>query len=132
VRKIAQMVQGRGGDAGPADRPNRTETFQPEEVSGAIPISRLCSSGCDGSTRSRRDNTDHKATAAAALPIGAGVSGRLASAHPVAANARKNYLHRLSNRLVGGYDRIADEALKVEGLAQGNLAKSIIGQIDDG
>jgi transposase len=47
-----------------------------------------------------------------------------------AANARKNYLDHVSKWLRGGYDRIAYEALKVKGLAKGNLAKSIIGQIN--
>jgi putative transposase len=51
-------------------------------------------------------------------------------AHPRAANARKNYLHHVSKWLVGGYDLIAYEALKVQGLAQGGLTKSIIGQIN--
>ena len=47
-------------------------------------------------------------------------------AHQRAANARKNYLHHMSKWLVGGCDLIAYEALKGKGLAQGNLAKSIM------
>jgi putative transposase len=47
-------------------------------------------------------------------------------AHQRAAHARKNYLHQVSKWLVGGYDLIAYEALNVKGLAQGNLAKSIM------
>jgi putative transposase len=50
----------------------------------------------------------------------------LRRAHQRAANARKNYLHHVSKWLVGGYDLIACEALKVKGLAQGNLTKSIM------
>jgi hypothetical protein len=52
----------------------------------------------------------------------------LRRAHQRAADARKNCLHHVSKWLVGGYDLIAYEALKVKGLAQGNLAKSIIGR----
>jgi putative transposase len=47
-------------------------------------------------------------------------------AHQRAANARKNYLHHVSKWLVGNYDLIAHEALNVNGMAQGNLAKSIL------
>ena len=47
-------------------------------------------------------------------------------AHQRAANARKNYLHHVSKWLVANYDLIAHEALNVKGMAQGNLAKSIM------
>jgi putative transposase len=50
----------------------------------------------------------------------------LRRAHQRAANARKNYLHQVSKWLVGRYDLIAYETLNVKGLAQGNLAKSIM------
>lgn len=50
----------------------------------------------------------------------------LQRAHQRAANARKNYLHHVSKWLVGQYDLIAYEALNVKGMAQGNLAKSIM------
>jgi putative transposase len=42
------------------------------------------------------------------------------------ANARRNYLHQVSKWLVANYDLIAYEALHVKGMAQGNLAKSIM------
>ena len=47
-------------------------------------------------------------------------------AHQRAANARRNYLHLVSKWLVGNYDLIAHEALNIKGMAQGNLAKSIM------
>lgn len=50
----------------------------------------------------------------------------LSRAHQRAANARRNYLHHVSKWLVGRYDLIAYEALNVKGMAQGNLAKSIM------
>ena len=50
----------------------------------------------------------------------------LGRAHQRAANARRNYLHHVSKWLVANYDLIAYEALNVKGMAQGNLAKSIM------
>jgi putative transposase len=46
--------------------------------------------------------------------------------HQRAADARKNYLHHVSKRLVGQYDLIAYENLNVKGMAQGPFAKSIM------
>jgi putative transposase len=50
----------------------------------------------------------------------------LRRAHQRAADARRNYLHHVSKWLVANYDLIAYENLNIEGLAQGNLAKSIM------
>lgn len=50
----------------------------------------------------------------------------LRRAHQKAANARKNYLHHISKWLVGRYDLIAYEALKVQNMAGGHFAKSIM------
>jgi putative transposase len=50
----------------------------------------------------------------------------LGRAHQRAANARRNYLHHVSKWLVANYDLIAHEALNIKGMAQGNLAKSIM------
>jgi len=50
----------------------------------------------------------------------------LGRAHQRARNARRNYLHQVSKWLVANYDLIAYEALHVKGMAQGNLAKSIM------
>jgi putative transposase len=50
----------------------------------------------------------------------------LRRAHQRAANARRNYLHHISKWLVANYDLIAHEALNVKGMAQSNLAKSIM------
>jgi putative transposase len=50
----------------------------------------------------------------------------LRRAHQRAANARKNYLHHVSKWLVANYDLIAHEELNVKGMAQSNLAKSIM------
>jgi len=47
-------------------------------------------------------------------------------AHQRVANARRNYLHHVSKWLVANYDLIAHEALNIKGMAQGNLAKSIM------
>ena len=47
-------------------------------------------------------------------------------AHRRAVNARRNYLHHVSKWLVAHHDLIAYEALNVKGMAQGNLAKSIM------
>lgn len=47
-------------------------------------------------------------------------------AHQRAANSRRNYLHHVSKWLVGRYDLIAYESLNVKGMAQSNLAKSIM------
>jgi putative transposase len=47
-------------------------------------------------------------------------------AHQRSANARRNYLHHISKWLVSHYDLIAYESLNVKGMAQGNLAKSIM------
>lgn len=50
----------------------------------------------------------------------------LRRAHQRAADARKNYLHHISKWLVGRYDLIAYEALKVKNMAGGHFAKSIM------
>lgn len=50
----------------------------------------------------------------------------LLRAHQRAANARRNYLHHVSKGLVAHYDLIAHESLNVNGMARGNLAKSIM------
>lgn len=47
-------------------------------------------------------------------------------AHQRAANARRNYLHHVSKRLVANYDLIAHEALNVKGMVQSHFAKSIM------
>ncbi len=41
------------------------------------------------------------------------------------ADARKNYCHHVSKQLVGNYDLIAHEDLKIANMVRGNLAKSI-------
>lgn len=50
----------------------------------------------------------------------------LRRAHRRAANARANYLHHVSKRLVANYDLIAFEKLSIHGMAQSRLAKSIL------
>lgn len=49
----------------------------------------------------------------------------LRRAHQRASDARKNYLHHVSKWLVGNYDLIAYEDLKIRNMVRSNLAKSI-------
>jgi len=46
--------------------------------------------------------------------------------HQRAANARLNYIHHVSKWLVANYDLIAHEDLKIQQMAKGNFAKSIM------
>lgn len=46
--------------------------------------------------------------------------------HQRAANARRNFTHHVSNRLVADYDLIAFEKLTIKGMVHGSLAKSIL------
>lgn len=50
----------------------------------------------------------------------------LRRAHQRSADARRNFTHHISKWLVANYDLIAYEKLNIRGLAQGNLAKSIL------
>jgi len=49
----------------------------------------------------------------------------LRRAHQHAADARRNFTHHVSKWLVSNYDLIAFEKLNINGMAHGNLAKSI-------
>jgi putative transposase len=46
--------------------------------------------------------------------------------HQRASNARRNFCHHVSKRLVAGYDLVAFENLNINGMVHGNLAKSIL------
>jgi putative transposase len=50
----------------------------------------------------------------------------LRRAHQRAADARRNFCHHVSKRLVANYDLIAFENLNINGMVHGNLAKSIL------